>query len=54
MNEFWHVFLAYALAWILVFGWAVATFRRLGQVVRRLDEAGIREEEGTAGAGPGR
>lgn len=54
MQQFWHVFIAYGLAWLLVFGWAVAIFRRLGQVTRRLEEAGIVEEEGGSGPGPAR
>ncbi len=37
MRDFWHVFIAYALAWLLLFGWVVAIFRRLGQVRAKLD-----------------
>jgi hypothetical protein len=38
MRQFWHVFIAYAVAWGLVFGWAVAIFRRLGRVETQLNE----------------
>lgn len=41
MQQFWHVFIAYAVAWALVFGWAVATFRRIGRVEERLRDAGV-------------
>lgn len=36
MRHFWHVFAAYAVAWILVFGWAVSISRRLGRIEERL------------------
>ena len=35
---YWHVFLAYALAWALVLGWVVTIARRLARVEHRLDE----------------
>jgi CcmD family protein len=38
MRHFWHVFAAYAVAWILLFGWVVAIFRRLRRVEERLEE----------------
>ncbi len=37
MRHFWHVFAAYALAWLLVFGWAASIARRLKRVEDRLD-----------------
>ena len=37
MRDFWHVFIAYALAWALLFGWVVAIFRRLGRLREKLD-----------------
>jgi hypothetical protein len=37
MRDFWHVFIAYALAWAILFGWVVAIFRRLGRVKEKLD-----------------
>lgn len=39
---YWHVFIAYAAAWVLVFGWTVAIGRRLARVERRL-ERGIED-----------
>ncbi len=36
MRHFWHVFVAYGLAWLLVFGWAVSIARRLRRVEERL------------------
>jgi CcmD family protein len=41
MQQFWHVFIAYAVAWGLVFGWAVAIFRRMGRVEERLRDGGL-------------
>jgi len=37
---YWHVFLAYAIAWLLVLGWLIAMFRRLGRVEERLGNQG--------------
>ncbi|MGD2069099.1 MAG: CcmD family protein [Gemmatimonadota bacterium] len=34
---YWHMFIAYAIAWILVFGWAISIGRRLSDVERKLD-----------------
>lgn len=36
-RAYWHVFIAYAAAWVLVFGWTVAIARRLARVERRLE-----------------
>jgi CcmD family protein len=36
MRHFWHVFAAYAIAWVLVFGWAVSIARRMRRVEERL------------------
>ncbi len=36
MRHFRHVFVAYGIAWLLLFGWVVAIFRRLGRVQERL------------------
>lgn len=33
----WHVFIAYAVAWLVIFGWLVAVFRRMGRLDRELD-----------------
>jgi len=54
MQQFWHVFIAYAVAWALVFGWAVATFRRIGRVEERLRDAGVGPDgEVPSSRGPG-
>jgi hypothetical protein len=37
MRDFWHVFIAFALAWAILFGWVVAIFRRLGRLREKLD-----------------
>ena len=37
MRHFWHVFTAYAIAWVLLFGWLVSIGRRLGRVEEKLD-----------------
>ncbi len=36
MRHFWHVFIAYAAAWILILGWIVSIVRRLRRVEERL------------------
>jgi CcmD family protein len=36
MRHFWHVFIAYAIAWILVFGWLLSILRRLRRVEEKL------------------
>ena len=35
-RPYWHVFIAYAIAWVLVFGWLIAIGRRLRRVEERL------------------
>lgn len=35
-RPFWHVFAAYAIAWLLVLGWLISIARRLGRVEERL------------------
>ena len=37
---YWHVFVAYAIAWLLVLGWLIAMFRRLGRGEERLGNQG--------------
>ena len=37
MSHFWHVFIAYAVAWLLLLGWVFAIVRRIARVERRLD-----------------
>ena len=36
MRHFWHVFIAYALAWVLIGGWLFTIVRRLRKVEERL------------------
>jgi CcmD family protein len=38
MRAYRFVFIAYALAWILVFGWVVSVGRRLARLERRLGD----------------
>lgn len=38
LRPYRFLFAAYALAWLLVFGWVVSVGRRLAQVARRLEE----------------
>lgn len=38
MRHFWHVFIAFGIAWLLVFGWAVSIARRLARVEERLEQ----------------
>jgi CcmD family protein len=35
-RAYWHVFLAYAIAWIFIFGWIISIARRLGRVEKSL------------------
>lgn len=37
-RPYWHVFLAYVIAWALVFGWVVSIARRLARIEKRLDD----------------
>ncbi len=43
LRPYWHVFVAYAIAWGLVMGWAVSIARRLSRVERRLPAPGERD-----------
>lgn len=45
LRPYGHVFVAYAIGWVLVLGWAVSIARRLGRVEERLS----RQEDGGAG-----
>ena len=36
MRHFWHVFIAYALAWVILFAWIVAILRRVRRVEEKL------------------
>ena len=35
---YWHVFAAYAIVWLLVFGWVISIVRRLRRVEERLGD----------------
>lgn len=51
MRDFWHVFIAFGIAWVLVFGWAVAIFRRLGRVESQLKDL-VPSDSPDGGQGP--
>jgi len=36
MRHFWHVFIAYAIAWGLIFAWLVSILRRIRRIEERL------------------
>jgi CcmD family protein len=36
LRSYWHVFIAYAIAWLLVFGWIFSVARRLTRIERKL------------------
>jgi CcmD family protein len=36
MRHFWHVFIAYTVAWVLIGGWLFTIVRRLRKVEERL------------------
>jgi len=38
LRGYTHMFIAYAIAWILVIGWVVSIARRLGRVEKALKE----------------
>lgn len=35
---YWHMFVAYAIAWLAVLGWVVSIARRLARVEDRIEE----------------
>ena len=37
MRHFWHVFIAYAFAWIILFAWVVSILRRFRRLEEKLD-----------------
>ncbi|MBW3630848.1 MAG: CcmD family protein [Gemmatimonadetes bacterium] len=44
MRAYWHVFVAFAVAWALLFGYVVALGRRFGSLereIRRLEGTGV-------------
>jgi CcmD family protein len=36
LRPYWHVFVAYTIAWLLVFGWLFSIARRLSRIERKL------------------
>ena len=40
LRPFWHVFAAFTLAWLILFGWLVAIGRRLRRVEDWMDQDG--------------
>lgn len=38
LKPYWHVFIAYTIVIVLVFGWVISIGRRLKDVEKRLDE----------------
>ena len=36
MRHFWHVFIAYAVAWVILFAWILAILRRVRRVEEKL------------------
>jgi len=38
LRGYTHMFIAYSIAWVVVFGWAVSIARRLGRVEKALKE----------------
>ena len=37
LRPYWHVFIAYAVVWLLVTGWVISIARRLSDVEKRLE-----------------
>jgi CcmD family protein len=40
LKAYWHVFIAFAIAWILLFGYALSLGRRFARVERELQRLG--------------
>ena len=38
LRGYYHVFIAYFIAWAIIFGWIVSIARRLGRVQKALEE----------------
>jgi CcmD family protein len=38
LRGYTHVFMAYAIAWVLILGWVISIARRLGRVEKALQE----------------
>jgi CcmD family protein len=37
LRAYWHLFIAFAVAWLLVFGYTVSIARRFGRIERELE-----------------
>ncbi len=37
LRAYWHLFVAFAVAWVLVFGYTVSIARRFGRIERELE-----------------
>lgn len=42
LRAYWHLFVAFAVAWVLLFGYTVAIARRWSRLERELDALGSR------------
>jgi CcmD family protein len=40
LRAYWHVFVAFAVAWVLLFGYTVALGRRFARIERELESMG--------------
>ena len=40
MRGYWHLFIAFAATWLLLFGYAISLGRRFGSLERRLERQG--------------
>jgi CcmD family protein len=40
LRAYWHVFVAFAIAWVLLFGYTVALGRRFARIERELESMG--------------
>jgi CcmD family protein len=40
MRHFWHVFIAYSIAWLFLFSWVVSILKRIRRVEDRLGGKG--------------
>jgi CcmD family protein len=38
LRAYWHLFIAFAVTWVLIFGYTVLIGRRLARIERELDE----------------
>jgi CcmD family protein len=38
LRGYTHMFIAYSIAWVIIFGWVVSIARRLGRVEKALND----------------